>query len=616
MRTIGMISLILLMSLSTAVFSEPHPDGDELVISRDYVFSRPEIVQVKNTELDRVNMDELPLESVPGVPVVPVKPLRILIPAGYQVEAVKVEGDGREKVAGFYRLEIGQQIIPYSFNREELKRYREFFQIESQDHRIYESARPYPGKLHTLFNIQSMRGYQMLCMKLYPVEYVPVRGEVFFLKNMKLTLTCRSRKTGNGMLRNTGFDADFAAKFADNPEVMKSYRTPSANTGDGRYLIVSSKALIDYAGENSFHTLAEFLRKRALTVKIVDIETILAQAQGKDDAMKLRNYIREAYQNHGTEYVLLGGDCDASGEGKVIPIRSLYAKFIWEGRTFEENLPADVYYSCLDGTFDFDGDSQYGEPGDGENGGEVDLLAEVFVGRAPVSNTEELSNFVRKTMAAYSYNDRKVLFVGENLFPGIWGKSYMNEIRDGAGTHGFKTVGFSDHWNKDTLYDRDSVWEDSSLIGRINEGVTIVNHIGHCSATYAMKLIRYDVPLFKNEKFCLIYSQGCHAGQFTKKDCLMEMLMNHKYGTFAVIANSSYGLGPEDPDPDSSVITRGASQYFNRQFADAIFNEGINRVGPANQDSKEDNLHWMDHGTTRWVFWELNLMGDPHLPVN
>ncbi|MCK5685414.1 hypothetical protein KAJ27_14880, partial [bacterium] len=297
------------------------------------------------------------------------------------------------------------------------------------------------------------------------------------------------------------------------------------------------------------------------------------------------------------------------------PIRYLYAVFVWEGRKFEQELPADVYYSCLNGTFKDDKDSHYGEIGDGENGGEVDLLAEVFVGRAPVSNEEQLSNFVRKTVAAHSYTDKITLFVGENLFPGIWGEFYMNEIRDGAQTHGFKTVGYNNSWEKRTLYDHDQTWYDSKLIDQINKGITIVNHIGHCSYSYAMKLTRYDLPKFKNTKYCLIYSQGCHAGQFTKRDCLMEMLMNHEHGAFAVIANSSYGLGPEDPDPDSNVVTRGASQYFHRQFTDAIFNEGINRLGQANHDSKEDNIHWMDHGTTRWVFWELNLMGDPFLQI-
>ncbi|EKD68715.1 MAG: hypothetical protein ACD_47C00471G0001, partial [uncultured bacterium] len=52
-----------------------------------------------------------------------------------------------------------------------------------------------------------------------------------------------------------------------------------------------------------------------------------------------------------------------------------------------------------------------------------------------------------------------------------------------------------------------------------------------------------------------------------------------------------------------------------RQFTNALFAQGKNRLGDANQASKEANVKFMGHGTTRWVFFELNLLGDPYLPL-
>jgi hypothetical protein len=62
----------------------------------------------------------------------------------------------------------------------------------------------------------------------------------------------------------------------------------------------------------------------------------------------------------------------------------------------------------------------YGEPNDGPNGGEVDLMAEVYVGRAPVDSHRELSNFVSKTIGYEQSSGQgyleEVWMVGELLW--------------------------------------------------------------------------------------------------------------------------------------------------------------------------------------------------------
>ena len=60
-----------------------------------------------------------------------------------------------------------------------------------------------------------------------------------------------------------------------------------------------------------------------------------------------------------------------------------------------EDIPADMYYGCVDPpecTFNFDGDGRYGESNDGVGGGEVDLAAEIFVGRASVENATDVTS--------------------------------------------------------------------------------------------------------------------------------------------------------------------------------------------------------------------------------
>ena len=110
-------------------------------------------------------------------------------------------------------------------------------------------------------------------------------------------------------------------------------------------------------------------------------------------------------------------------------------------------MPGDVYFSCLDGTYNFDGDSYWGEPTDGESGGDVDLVAEVFVGRACAGNTTEADRFVSKTLHYKSVSDtylQKVVLPGEHLGLAVSPSTpaaTLDELVDSSSANGQTTVG-------------------------------------------------------------------------------------------------------------------------------------------------------------------------------
>jgi hypothetical protein len=165
------------------------------------------------------------------------------------------------------------------------------------------------------------------------------------------------------------------------------------------------------------------------------------------------------------------------------------------------------------------------------------------------------------------------------------------------------------------MYDRDwsdNRWSKEELIQRINSGTHIINHGGHSSYTYNMRMEPKDVEQFSNTDYCFIYSQGCNAGGFDYDgdDCMAEYFtVKTEHGAFAAIMNARYGWF-------WSFSTDGDSQRYQRQFWDAIFGEGIKALGQANQDSKEDNLHLIDRSCMRWTYYELNLFGDPSVKLS
>jgi hypothetical protein len=349
---------------------------------------------------------------------------------------------------------------------------------------------------------------------------------------------------------------------------------------------------------------------------------------GLDEQTMIRNFIIDAYKNWGTRYVLLGGDGDGADEGgesgdAIIPARGFWTNATfwaygeeWDAECTPPNIPADMYYSCLDGTFDHNGNGIYGEPDDGPDGDDVNLFAHVYVGRAPVDSSTEVSNFVKKTLA---YNDSapylpKALMVAEDL-GWAWGGDYKDEVKDGS-IKWYTTVGFPQPpFVVDTLYERDypgNNWPISELINRLNNDPNIVNHVAHSSPTYMGKLSNSDVDGLTNSEYFFGYTQGCYAGSFDNRDstppydncdyissdCILEHFVVDDHGAFAFIGNSRYGWS-------------GASQRFDRQFWDEVFGERITRIGEAHADSKAENDGLIGDPYIRFCYYELNLFGDP-----
>ena len=287
----------------------------------------------------------------------------------------------------------------------------------------------------------------------------------------------------------------------------------------------------------------------------------------------------------------------------------------------DDDIPCDLYYAGLDGTWNKDGDSRWGE----YNPEEADLYPEVAVGRVCIDSAEGAQNFIAKTTR---YVDspivsecREALMVGELLwtYPLTWGGDYMDEIVGGSNANGYTTVGVQPSMNIDTLYDRDWVgedWPEAEIKSRMMGGLNIVNHLGHCNVQYALKMTNDDIPEFTNDGTNHInnffYSQGCYNGAFDDRtsggsylgDCFGEEFTLHDAGAVAAVLNSRYGWG----DPGG---TNGASQFFAREFFDALFGEGIYPLGELNNDSKMDVIWALSMSGNRWCYYELNVFGDP-----
>ena len=224
----------------------------------------------------------------------------------------------------------------------------------------------------------------------------------------------------------------------------------------------------------SFQPLADYHNANGIATEIHTTADI-----GGSDPDTLRSYITDRYVTDGIRYAIIGGDDD------ILPAKNLYVQ-AYSGGDTETAMPGDLFYGCLDGTWNNDGDSYWGEPTDGPGGSDVDLVAEVYIGRACGGNTTEINRFVTKTLWYLNGSHtqiEKVLLVGEYLgFGGVsdYAAYTLEQLIDGGTFDGYTTVGIpSDQYVADELFERDMSWSQSTLASRINNGVHLLNHLGH-----------------------------------------------------------------------------------------------------------------------------------------
>jgi hypothetical protein len=528
-----------------------------------------------------------PLYGEPGSPALPFVGHQLLLPPGEEIVSIQIVNEVWQSVPGQVNLWPAQPPVPYSSTGEQ--------PFSLPDPVIYGLDNPFPTEIVADFRTGFLSGHSIGSFSVCTARYQPASGQLELLTSYELVVatatTPRAAEANATMLKRTAKVDQRIARNVENPDGLSAYGVLDATDEvSPKYLIVTAENLAPHV-----QPLADYRTGRGLQAQIVLVEDIEVQYSGMDVPDKIRNCVIDYYQSNALEYVLLAGDAE------YVSKRGLFAQI---GGTTDEDIPADLYFSNLDGTWNDDMDSRWGESG------EEDFYSELAVGRIAVDTEEELQNHINKIImyenSPVAGDLEEALMLGEDLGWSVWGGEYKEEIRLGSSMWGYTTTGFSPNFSVDVMYDMYAIWSSMlDLIPRLNEGVHLVNHLGHSNVTYCMKLTHGGVTDENltnngtNHNFYILYSQGCYNGSFDNRtdmgnyviDCIAEDFTVIQNGAVAFLCNSRYGWG-------STSSTQGPSQYYDRQFFDAIFDEGIYNLGWINADSKEDNL-WEP---LRWKF--------------
>ena len=324
--------------------------------------------------------------------------------------------------------------------------------------------------------------------------------------------------------------------------------------------------------------------------KIVSVNWIYRNFSGNDRQEKIRNFIRYAKNNLNASYILIGGDVG------VVPARTLYVPMNGTGDDF---VPGDFYYMCLDGNFNADGDTLYGEPADS-----VDYTPDISVTRLPVNSRADVEAYISKELQ-YLFNPgdylNKAVFIGSDITTPGSGAQFCIQVEDSFPVEFEKIEFYEDNSNNNNK---------NEIIDSLNMGAGFVYGNLHAQSfdrmllnfTPRRPLTNFDVDnhLINVESPGFYDIVTCHVGGFDV-DALAEHLIRNTAGAIGVYATTRLNY---------PVITISINKYFYSQ----LFNGGIRRLGDLDRMVRTRfAFNASSYITYRYVIYSYEMFGDPTL---
>lgn len=562
-------------------------------VEKTYHFDDPTITELRGYQ--QIAFDGCMQTAIAGNPSLPYYSISLMLPQGTEAESIEVE------LSDFEEIEGNVNLFPYQPSRKSSDlTAADFVKNEA----LYASKSVYPAENHGVLTTQFKNGYGFAFSAFTPVQYIPSEGKVMYAKTANVRVNVRSSRTDKSeMLWGTQEIKNSVKRLAQNPEMVENYDTRGREVTGYDMLIITTSQYVD-----AYSEYCEYYNNIGLRNQVVTTDAIYSAMTGTDNQDKIRNYIIQEYQNNGIIMAVLGGDVD------IVPYRGFYCYVTSGGGNQESNnIPADLYYSGLDGTWNDNGNNRYGEPG------EDDLLPEIGISRMSFNNTTDLANMIHKTLM-YQQNPvlgefHKVILAGEHLYdnPTSNGSDYLELL---IGTHddnGYTTVGYPTTYDFTKLYEEQGNWSGTLLKQAINAGTSYVHHDGHANSGYVAGWYGISNSDFSgangiDHNYTFFHSQGCDCGAFDES-CILEKMVKIENFAVAVIGNSRYGWFNEGQ-------TEGPGCHLEREMTDAQWNDRIGLLGCAISEGKCMTAPWVtapgqwEEGALRWNFYDMNVLGD------
>jgi len=631
--TITIIILLTSLNLSTDLPSIQTTDFPPS-LEFSFQFSNPTILNDVTNSSCFITLENCSQLINPGKPLIPFKTIFILLPPNTSIKSYFTESKPTfmNLTLPLRKTQYATSISSYDCTK------------NSENIHTYQGLeRTYPPNQAIQSEIGYKKGYAIVSFQLYPIQYNPINKQIYYTPTLTLhlNLTYTTQQQHRTLYKSS---TDDITSLVINPNTISKYPITQIHekNQEKHYVIITTDDL-----KNQFIPLLEH-KKQYLPGTIVTLDEIIEDHkfwvngsygdatnasngnpwvqngdeikqnynQFNDTSAHIRNFIRYAHDHWNTQYILLGGDVE------LIPTKTFHCSIAnWSSgkiiKPIEGQIVSDYYFAALDGTWNADEDIYYGESSEQSIKDEADYFSEIYVGRAPVNDGNEVNIFVNKVIS-YETSEKPTSIALHQSYINTQKKPDTVIVPENCARW------IPEQYNIHRIYEANhTITLDQWLSLFKSSEHMLIYHVGNgydngISPWYQLSWdqhlrVKFDIlnaGSMSNTFYPIHLSISCLSGNFSDNECLMEeLLLSTNGGPSACIANSEVGCIAMD---DASAYS---SEYFEQIFKE-MFIKGETNLGEINQHAKE---HFSMLASTqqqyRWCFFEINLLGDPETPL-
>lgn len=384
-------------------------------------------------------------------------------------------------------------------------------------------------------------------------------------------------------------------------------------TTDVDYLIITSSSLAD-----SFEDIVLWKNKKGVRTVLLTLDDIYSDYSGSTNQLKIKNCLKDYYDNHNLKFVMLGGD------DSVVPVQYCYNECLGVSGIH----PTDLFYMCLQGQIDWDldGNGIVGEKDDG-----MSLIPDISLTRLPIRTASHVAAYTSKLLKyesnpARSGYVRRMLLAGKDSTNATVSKPlmtsqymYQNYIAPNW-TGGTNTI----NW----LFDKyssipNTFLTPAGLISQLNTGYHFIDFNGHANkhiwGTNTTEFTNSNASSLTNQNTSIITTSSCNTNWFDddSEKCISEAFLRNPNGGAVAY------FGASRKTYLASDTTYLFSELFSIHFYDFLFHSACeyddfcygsvtSNVKRIIADDPQANLYTAKR---RWHLFEYNAMGDAEMPI-
>ncbi|NIO00834.1 MAG: T9SS type A sorting domain-containing protein [Candidatus Latescibacteria bacterium] len=551
-----------------------------------------------------------------GAPKLPFRIVNVLLPQGHSVGSFRSIRGARSVI-----LRDFQPIIaPPQVSESGVK--RSGFSVTGSPY----GKGLYPAEIGRYLGTRYLHGCAIASFAIFPLQVSG--GDLMLSADITLRITTEPTSDQNDVARRLRARGGFAenrrmlvTSMVVNPEELDRYHfdeifvekprggfqptaAPSLEGSPVDYVIIAPDSFA-----SAYQRLADWKTAKGVPTVVRTVEWIQANCRnGVDIQETIRFFLQDAYAKWGIGYALLGGDTPQ------IPPRYGYSAFYKDGK----EVPAEIYFACLDGSWNANHNSLWGEGFIDEPKDEPDLYPEIYVGRMPSSNVQEVNTMIDKIInyeTPYDlYYEDRMIFLAEVLFPVDW-KPGEPITLNGADMAEFlySTVLLDEPMEVTRMYETWDLFPGSTLetvqaaLDSMESGLNHVCHIGH-GFRFVMSVANGNIAvpealaLSHPDRFFNLYLLNCTATAFDF-NCLAEAYLENPDGGAVSCIGAVESAFPYN------------TSYYMTEYYRLLFDEDVVHIGETFARSRLPRTPYAEaqDNVDLWTHYIYALLGDPEM---